>query len=227
MRRVKKGWALALSLAVLSVPGPLKSFTQTPQPAATGSVAGVVLDQQGKPIPDANVYALLEEDMRRPIASTTTDSAGKFLLADVPAAVIYIYSYKESDGYLHGFSNFFAVPNDQSLLSVKVGAGQITGVTIKRGARAAHLKFNVTDENGRRLGVTLMLTRDDQPGQFYRTGITGEETMMVPPVPFRLTLEEAGHETWNYGGANYAGKAGLITLKSGETLNLAVRLRKK
>src|SRR5579864_5646258 len=147
MLLVTKSWALGLSLAVLSFPGLLKGFAQTPQ-TTLGSVAGVVLDQEGKPIPDADVYAVPEQDMRTLLASTTTDPAGKFILHDLPAVVVYVYAYKESDGYPKTFARFFALPNDRSLVSVKVEAGQVTtGVTMKRAAKAARLKINVTDEN--------------------------------------------------------------------------------
>jgi hypothetical protein len=231
MRLVKQGWAVVLSMAVLFCPGILKSAAQYPQPdlstAILGSVQGVVLDQQSKPIPNASVYANLEEDMRRPVAVTTTDSAGKFLLRDLPPKRVYIYAYKESDGYPNGFAAFFALPNDQSLVVTKVEAGQTTTITIKRGARSAYLKVHIMDENGSRIGAGLTLTREDQHGDSYAMGTDGEVSMLVPPVPFRLTVDAEGYEDWHYGGANWQGKAGLIALKSDQTLSLDVRLRKK
>src|SRR5712664_3795639 len=121
---IKKGWTLALSLMVLSFPGPLKSFAQTAQ-TKLGSVEGVVLDQQGKPIADADVHVLLQEDMRRTVASTTTDSAGKFTLHDLPAGGVYVYANKESDGYPDAFFAFFTTPNGQYQIAVKVEAGQV------------------------------------------------------------------------------------------------------
>ncbi len=200
------------------------AVAQTPQIATSGSVEGVVLDGQDKPIPDANVYALPEQDMRHPVASTTTDSVGKFSLHDLPAVVVYVYAYKESDWYPHTFARFFALPNDRSLVSVKVEAGQvITGVNLKRAAKAARLKVNVTDENGMRLGGEVAFERPDQPGE-YSKGINGEVSMLVPPMPFRLTVRVIGYEEWHYGRANWKGKDGLITLKSGQTLSLSVKL---
>jgi len=217
-----KGWALALSLAVLSFASPLKSLAQTPQ-ATGGSVQGVVLDKDSKPIPDANLYALLPHDMRDQFATTNTDSSGKFSFRDLPTGVIYIYAYKLSDGYPYGFFRFFTLPHDQPLVSAKVEAGQVTDVTIKRGARAAHLNVNVIDENGNPLGGYFVFTREDQPGD-YKKGASPEESMLVPPVPFRLTVGSEGYEEWHYGGANWKGKNGLITLNSGQTLSLSVRL---
>ena len=197
--------------------------------ASTGSVQGIVLDRDSKPITGATVYALPEEDMRRRVASATTDTKGEFTLNDVSAGVIYVYAYKESEGYADGFSNFFAIPNDQSLVSVKVEPGHIATLTIKRTAKAAHLNFNVTDEQGQRVPASLTLTRYDQLKEPYgtATNLNGEKSMLVPTVPFRVTVDANGFETWHYGGANYAGKGGLIVLKPGQTFNLAVRLRNK
>jgi hypothetical protein len=221
---IKEGLACLFAILFLFLSN--AGFSQTAATPSVGSVEGVVLDEQNKPIPEANVYAPLPQDMRRRVATTTTDSSGKFGFRDLPTGVVYIYAYKVSDGYPDGFFRFFKLPNDQPLVSAKVEAGQVTtGVTIKRGARAAHLKVNVTDENGNPLGGYFVFTREDQPGA-YQQGASPEESMLVPPVPFRLTVGAMGYGEWHYGGANYAGKAGLIALKSGQTLNLAVRLRK-
>jgi hypothetical protein len=222
MRLVKKSWALAL-LALLSCLGPLRSSAQT---ATTGSVEGVVLDLQGKPIPDADVYALPETDMRTLAASATTDPAGKFILQSLQPGGFYVYAYKESDGYPNGFFRFLTAPNSQSQVAAKVEAGRVTtGVTMKL-AKFAQLKFNVVDESGKNVLATLTFRREDQPGD-YITGTSGDKPMLVPPVPFRLKIDADGYESWHYGGANYAGNAGLIALKPGQTLNLDVRLRKK
>jgi hypothetical protein len=49
---------------------------------------------------------------------------------------------------------------------------------------------------------------------------------MVPPVPFRLTVEAAGYEPWHFGGENWQGNGGLINLKSGQSLTLDIRLKR-
>lgn len=222
MRLVEKVWALAV-LAVLFCLGPLKSSAQI---TTTGSVEGVVLDQQGKPIPDANVYALPQGDMRILAASATTDPAGKFILQGLQPGGFFVYAYKESDGHPNGFFRFLTTPNSQSQIPVKVEAGQaITGITMKLGAKFAHLKVHITDENGNRLGGGITFTREDQPGD-YGMGTDGEVSMLVPPVPFRIKVDADGYAPWHYGGANWQGKAGLIALKPDQTLSLDVRLRK-
>ena len=188
-----------------------------------GDVEGIVLDQRGKPIANADIEVKGEQIGRGLL--TKTDSAGRFTLQNLPPGVIYIYASKEKDGYLRGFSNFNAVPNDQSLISVTVEAEQTTRVTIKRRA-GAYLKLNVTDEKGHRVPYGVELRRDDQPGQFWRESMSPGEKLQVPAVPFRLSVQSDGYTDWHYGGANYAGKVGLVMLKPGQTLALDVRLQK-
>lgn len=217
---------VAFLLALLS--GPVTGNIQD-RVATAGSIQGELLDRDSKPITGATVYAVLEENMVTQVAYATTDSAGKFSLSNLPAGVMYIFAYKESDGYPNSLSAFFT-PNGHPPAWLTLGAGQtVTGLTVKMGARAAYLKLSVTDENGKRLAAQLRFTRDDQPDQYLgtATNLDGEVSMMVPSLPFRLAVEEDGYEPWHYGGANWQGKAGLITLKSGHTLTLNVRLRKK
>jgi carboxypeptidase family protein len=219
------------SLLTISLLAAIVSFGQTPSSSAqtttTGSVEGVVLDLQGKPIPGADVYALPEVDMRILAASATTDSAGKFILQFLQPGGYFVYAYKESDGYPNGFFRFLTAPGGQTQVAAKVEAGQATtGVTMKL-AKFAQLKFNVIDENGKQVLATLTFTREDQPGDFITGTSEDNKPMLVPPVPFRLTVDRDGYEPWHYGGAKWQGKAGLIALKSGQSLSLAVRLRKK
>ena len=205
------------------------------QAAASGSIQGMVLGQDGKPLADANVWALAG-DVRYP-NTTISDAAGRFTLLNIPNGDVYVLAFKESEGYPYPFYAFYRTKNDRSSVKVEAKAGEVTsGVTFQLGPKAAHLKIDATDENGAPLQVALQLDRDDTPGP-YSTSLSTDPrlvgvgfikgVMLVPPVPFRLTVSANGYEPWHYGGANYAGKAGLITLKSGQTLNLAVRLRKK
>jgi hypothetical protein len=223
------------TLALLMLWSGLTQFAQA-QTATTGSVEGVVLDQQGKPIPDANVWALPERDMRTPI-STTSDASGKFILHDIPIGNVYILAFKESEGYPYEFYAFYKTKNDRSSAKVEAKPGAVTsGVTIQLGPKAAYLKVDATDENGASVKVAYQLDRDDMPGPYSTTVPTDprlvgvgfiDGVMLVPPMPFRLTVLADGYQPWHYGGANWKGKAGLVNLQSGQTLDLAVRLRRK
>ena len=220
VRRVCVSAVLFLFLSVAS-------FSQTAATPGHGAVEGVVVDQQGKPIANMDIDVYWQEDMQTRIGSAKTDSAGKFVAHDLPAELILIYAFKEKAGYLRGFSNFNSVPNDDSIVGVKVEAGQTATTTIKRKAMGAYLKLNVTDENGQRLLYVVTLRRDDQPGQFWRKSMAPGDTLQVPAVPFRLSIQSDGYAEWHYGGPNYAGRVGLVTLKPGQTLSLDARLQKK
>jgi hypothetical protein len=206
------------------------------QAVTLGSIQGVILGYDGMPLPGANVWALPEQDMRYPI-STTSDAAGMFILRNIPIGSVYVLGFKESEGYPYEFYAFYKTKNDRSSAKVEAKAGAVTsGVTIQLGPKAAYLKVNATDEKGVPVQVGYQLDRDDMPGPFSTSVPTDPRLvgvgfikgiMLVPPVPFRLTVVADGYEPWHYGGANWQGKAGLITLKSGETLSLDVRLRKK
>ncbi len=212
-----------LGLTVLLALSLLRGFGQTPP--RFGSVEGIVIDQDGKAVAAASVEARVDREPRRTNLFTTSDSAGKFALRDIPSGDVFLYAHKESEGYPDQFFAFFKT-GDLSMVRVKVEGGQASqGVTIRLGEKAAYLNIELTDENGTRLGGQLTFTRDDQPGHYQR-GTSGAESMMVPPVPFRLTVEAMGYESWHYGGENWQGNSGLIALKSGQSLNLAVRLRR-
>src|SRR5579872_4898369 len=81
-------------------------FSQTTITPGTGLIEGVILDQQNKPIPNANVWAFGEKDnLTKPI-TTTSDAAGKFTLHGISFGRIYVFGFKESEGYPYGFPAF-------------------------------------------------------------------------------------------------------------------------
>lgn len=95
------------------------------------------------------------------------------------------------------------------------------------GPKTSHLTLVITDPDGRHTGASVIFTRDGFPQGIYRRGVGVDETVPVPAVPFRVTVEAEGYEPWHYGGAKWQGDAGLVNLKPGQTLSLDVRLRKK
>jgi len=199
-------------------------FSQAPG-SGRGSIEGTVLDGNGVPLHHAVVYALPEEEMLKPIF-VTTDETGKFILKDIPAGNVYVSAYKESDGYPYNFFSFFAMPGEQKP-KVEVKSGETTkDVVVHLGAKAAYLNILIANEQGDPLdeGVQLIFTRLDVPG-YYQTAVKTRKSLQVPPVPFRLRAEAKGYETWHYGGEKWEGNEGLISLKSGESLSVSIRLR--
>jgi hypothetical protein len=185
----------------------------------------MVLDGNGKALPGAMVYGLPGENMREQIR-TTADASGRFMLEKLPVGDVYLHAYKEDDGYPDSMFAFYRT-SEHEWVKVSVSAGKtIRDITIQLGVRAAHLSIALTNEDGSSLneGAQLIFTRSDMPGP-YRRGVSAKESLMVPAVPFRLTVEADGYEPWHYGGKEWQNTAGLITLKSGETLDLSVQLQ--
>jgi hypothetical protein len=191
-------------------------FLQAASPAPQfGSIEGIVRDDHEEPLPDAIVYAMPELDMLHDIR-TATDRDGRFRLDRVPPGGVYVRAYKESAGYPYDFFSFFDV-YDRPQVKVDVAARRVTGnVVVRLGARAARLNIEITGQDGALIkgGARLSFDRDDIPGP-YRQGSAARESLLVPPVPFRLTVQADGYEPWTTP----------VSLKSLQTLDLTVRLR--
>jgi Carboxypeptidase regulatory-like domain len=212
LRSISVGLAVLMALAT--------SFSQT----GNGRVEGVVLDQSGTPLPNATVF--IGTVARGP--STQTDREGRFVLEGVPVGTVGLHAYKVSDGYPYDMFAFFSMPGEKEPF-VEVMAGQtVANVVIQLGARAAFLSLYITDEKGSPTEAELSFSRPDlgKTGNYERGGKSKEESLMVPPVPCRLTVEASGFEPWHYGGNEWQTDKGLVRLKSGQNLSLSVRLRR-
>jgi hypothetical protein len=194
-----------------------------------GSVQGIVLDGDGNPLPGARVSAHPFTDMVNSRIYTDTDEAGRFDLRGIPAGGVYLRAFKESDGYPYNNFAFYIMPGEV-MPQIHIDPGEtVKGVVIQLGARAAHLNIQLTDSDGVPLkqGGGLVFDRLDQPGPTgrYERSSHAQESLLVPPVAFRLTVEVKGYEAWHYGGKHWREDAGIISLKSGESLALIVRLK--
>jgi hypothetical protein len=193
----------------------------TPQPQRrndSGSVSGVVLDDEGRLISGATVYALPEKDMRKQLR-TTTDERGRFLLEAIPAGGVYVDAYKESEGLPYNYFAFFKT-TERTPVKVDVQEGSVTtGVVIQVGPKAGYLTVTIPDQDGIVLeqGATLVFTRDDIPGP-YKVGVKLPHSMLVPPVPFRFSIEVDGFESWS---------SEIITLRPSEALKTVVSLKRR
>ena len=195
----------------------------SPSPSATGSAEGTVLEGDGKPLAGATVFvSTLAKGPR-----VQTDAHGKFVIGGLPVGTVGLLAYKESDGYPYDMFSFFTMPG-MEISTFDVAAGKTTNnVVIHLGAKAAYLKLEVTDEYGQPVDAGLSFSRPDlgRYGEYQRSA-RANDVILVPPVPFRLTVEAKGFQPWHYGGERWQDNIGLITLSSGETLALTVRLKK-
>lgn len=239
------GYLVATTLLLFSC----SSFAQTSAPpnpnhsqmtmAATalwGTVDGTVLDQEGKPLAGALVTAYMEEQAQekigagkaiRDVTQYYANAKGVFSI-QLPKGKVWLSAEKEDEGYPYAFFDFYRMPGQQ-FPHVSVEAHETTNVIIRVGAKAAHLVYDAVDEEGKPVTGGFFFIRLEPDGEvpFHTSGPENGHDMLVPTAPFRMTFEAKGFKPWHYGGDNWQGKEGVISLKSGEVLKLKIRLQQE
>jgi len=215
--------------AVLFLSLALACFAQAQQAtgqAKWGMVEGVVVDGDGRPLPDATVTSYTQaKGVARDTMQFQTNGNGEFTL-HVPEGKVWLSAHKNSEGYPYAFFAFYLMPG-QEFPTIEVKPGETTkGVVVRVGVKAAHLNYEVVDEDGKPVLGAFVFTRLDQT-ESCSTSALAKDDLLVPPVPFRATFEAKGFRQWHYGGDKWSGKEGVISLKSGDVLNLTIRLQRE
>jgi len=170
----------------------------TSSPAAYGSVRGTVLTSDNKPLEGATVFVLPAQDMRQQLRAQT-DSNGKYLVKGVPAGEAYVHVYDEDKGYPYNFFSFFLMPGQEPRKVLVSSQKETDQVNFKLGEKAARLELEILDDLGVPItdGAELVFTRPDLPGNYNRGG-EANVSLLVPPVPFHLSIDVPGFRQWNY-----------------------------
>jgi hypothetical protein len=182
-----------------------------------GSIEGVVRDLDGKPIGKATVYGYRVDNVRHRITATT-DLSGEFIFRGVPPGGYNIHAYKESEGYADTIFSFFANGNKKAWRPITVLASQkVKDVNLTLGPKYAVLKISVRDQDGDPSGASLTFTRLDDPKRPYQRGgdLSGELTMLVPAVAFRVRAIRDGYKLWD---------SDVIRPQPGQTVSISARL---
>lgn len=217
----------------------MAQISATPKSKDLGSVAGVVVDPQGKPVDGALVYSVGNANFEihsgrwpPPGSSTTTDSRGKFVLDNVlPDNPVRISASKESDYYADGGAlSMFLQP--MKLLEVEVKPGQTANVTIQLAPKAGRILLYVRDADTKELipGISAQYCRKGVPerdgcGQFY--GGSEKDYLISPGAEYSIQIEadDGLHEKWEYRNPKTGYR--YFQVKSGETETVNIYLRKK
>jgi hypothetical protein len=192
-------------------------------PAAAFVVAGAleisIQDLNGKPVPEATVYAIYSERVGGRVPRYTADAEGKVSIRNLSPGTYEIHAFKESEGYPDTFFSFFINGNQKAWKVVDVYADRITYLKLQLGPKYATLKLFVTDENGKPSGGSMTFVRLDDPTRPYRRGgdLSGTVTMLVPSVPFRFDIQKDGYRVW---------RSKVIRLKSDEVFSMQVHLER-
>lgn len=204
-------------LAIVVIGLTLARATSLAQSPPVGSVRGVVLADDGQPLSGATVFAVREQDMTHQMR-TTTDDRGRFRLEGVPVDSVDLSAFKDTDWYPYNFFSFFhTVSGIPARIAVKGGV-TTDNVVIRMGPRAGALNLKVLDAGGTTIeeGVSLVFAREDMPGEYRRGG--GGYPILVPPVPFRLTVEAPGCQPWH---------SNVLKPESTKTIDLTVRMKRR
>jgi hypothetical protein len=204
----------------------LGQVQQATQEVKWGTVEGIVVDGDGKPLPDATItsYSFAIGGTRNTMQHQANGN-GQFSLR-LPEGTAWLSAHKSSAGYPYAFFAFYLMPG-QEFPTVKVKSSETTkGVVVRVGVKAAHLNYDVVNENGTPVQGGFVFVRLDQADSPYRTSAPAKDDLLVPPVPFRATFEAEGYKPWHYGGDQWQGKEGVISLKSGEVLNLKIVMQR-
>jgi hypothetical protein len=186
-----------------------------------GSVAGHVVDREGKPMEGVQVSALpLEQiNLTGKAIFATTESDGGFLLHQVHTGWNMVCVAKETDLYP---DTRFTVSTDDITLNaiVRVRPGEAAaGVFVMLGRKGVKLVGKVVD-NGTGLMVqdtVLLLYWADDPNKSSETtaDLEGQFEFVVAPRPLRLEVSANGYRRWI---------SPVIQTEPGEMKKLTVRL---
>jgi len=202
-----------------------------------GSVEGVVVDPNGKPVEDAVVHESSNDG--RPLGgrifrtSTTTDVHGNFVLDHViPAEKVAIWAYKYSDYYEDVMEPFtLNRPKNLKIPVVEVKPEQtVTGVRIQFPQKAGKLHWSVRDADTKELvhGVFMRWCRKGVPSKYCINGSAPSDYERIISLGVRISIQidadDGLHEKSEYRNPKTGSR--YFRARSGETETVNIYLRK-
>ena len=184
-----------------------------------GTISGIVVDMEGKPVSQADVSVRRRNAMTGPDIPAQADKQGRFTVTGLEAETYQISASKEEDGYPHLASTFYA--GTKSIIQqVTLNENEVSsGNVIRVGPKALKLFGRVVDAVTKKPvnRVRITMRRVDNPGDFFQTGVHGSFRILVPQVPITVEVSAPGYEKRNLDA---------MTPKAGQINRLDVTLRK-
>jgi len=198
---------ILLLLSPLTQPGQLPSETRflAQGRSGYGAVQGKVVDELGKPLPGAKVYAepvKTEDAPTGKLLFVTTDENGDFTLEHLVTGENVICASKEEAFYPD--TGTAALATDLSALPrVHVEESKLTPSITVRLIKGGKLTGSILDAlSGHPVKDSrIRLTRGDDPRLYISTGPDEQAhfEFVVPSKPFRVEVTASGYKTWRSG----------------------------
>lgn len=193
-----------------------------------GSIAGTVVDECGKSVQGATVYA---DPMDRPMAGiiphATTDRSGSFTISMLDYGRYSVSAAKPDEGYPELYLAFYAGLR-ASLPVVRLTAKhQFASVALSLGNKAGILKGTVADAvTSKPLNANVEFRWALEPRNvFSGSGLTNAEFRILVPSnhPVTMVVSIEGYENWRY-QTDKSPLKNSILFRPGEELHLDIRL---
>jgi hypothetical protein len=211
----------------------LLAQTGNPSQAAkkdTGTIEGVVVDANNKPIKDASVYAVtLSLPTHGRLQTVQTDDQGHFVLDDVYPGDIVMRAFKEADMYGQVNSKF-NMPDGESLVKFELKAGEVfKGIVIRLDKKAGRLQLRVLDAGTNELikGITFEMCRGDHQGDrgycIWGSAQGDYHVFVAADAPISMKVSAPDYREWTY--QDNAQKSPYLALAPGEERTLTINLQ--
>ena len=192
------------------------------------SIAGTVVDEGGKSVHGAAVYA---HPTDRPIAGiiphATTDGSGSLTISALDYGRYSVSAAKPDEGYPELNLAFYAGLR-ANLRVVRLSAKhQFASVALSLGNKAGILKGTVADAvTGKPLNANVEFRWALEPRNFLSgSGLTNAEFRVLVPSnhPVTMVVSLEGYENWRY-RTDKSPLKNAILLRPGEEMRLDIRL---
>ncbi len=199
-----------------------------------GCVAGVVIDERGVPVFEAQVTT---KDLDLPpntvevnagaIPYVKTDAQGRFLYPGLTLNHHYkVYAEKESDGYPDTMLGMYN-PKDDAPVALAAPPEAAEQIIVHMGPKAARLKWEVRDAvSGRRTdNPTIFFQRTDTGARAGGSAIASEGVLVPSEADLVVKMSARGYRDWYYPGVLDRSAAAPLRLLPGEEKTLRVQLQ--
>jgi len=219
-------WSECLAIALLLLSVGHVDAQITGKPLAHARIVGTVLNQQGHPLKNIFVHAVLE---RTGTYMPTVDSneAGHFVIENLEPGTYDIFGESDAAGYPNTALPFYTNENP---IKVTLGTFSTATIVLVLGPRAGVLRGTVLDKTK---GTAIV--SQHAPYFIVRKGSNPEDSIeFVGPAKFRwlippatdVTLEvfAEGYKPWVYSDTSNSSRPILFRLESGEEKILNMEL---